>query len=1051
MSGPAAISTSKAVMDITDFTRGIVTDIDPQDGSTAAGSVRNMENLDPWPGHTDKRKGTTAFSFIRDDDEPIPGPNEIVIQIRMAYVPTAKADAVKDFPPASIRCTNTDVTFVLVRHAVTGLYRIYHDGEEADVFKAAITPDGTGWIEGLPNEVPFMIPRISAVAIGNIKTIDPATGAWDEPGVLWFGHIRRLACWTYNDVADVFEYMAAIDEWRLSNAECYDAAGEITCRAVVSNYAALWNANDSADHPFYQQYTIPGTDPPVFYDAITVLDEGIGRFMLGSEARKFNLKVTAMYDGYQESRPLQWQHPVYDTIEIKDEVNINGTVYGEKTLPTGWELLSDAENNQHLRVEIDPTNIHSIAGFLRNADPWQYPRDDHFGIPPALAAFLWRLEMRWNQSWKPDEYAALSGEGFSVAVYWSQTGGPAADGELDVAYELLNDGGPSTFSGINILVRGENARAIVSPAIIMFLLGKQPPSIEVVNSNVANTTSHERTYWEFIAKWYRITSWKEWRKCRELFTIIYEEYGYDGDIYGGPANPYFPISYNYVAFGLLSWIFKVDERVGIGLFQVQPVVPRKLVAEAADSTALELFTGSRRLSGFRVYVKEDEVDVDYRLISDIQLDYNIGDVDHGGTEEDPEDIIIGYRDGTFTGTSPSFHDDGTTVYPYLKSQQHFGPPLGGANRKFLITDDLLTDREGLSLLSANMMRDERKRDAPVWKRGAVCNGRLYGIGYGGEIDYCLMAGGVMQYDIKQGSFHVSAGEEITHIVSWRAQHHMIFTDKNLWRLSLGDGDELSWSVLDSFVHQGTRLWQAIVDTPLGLIYPNENGIWLYDGNRPDSAIRDKWEKHYLATYPTNVGEEVTFGAYDPSIRQAHFMLTDNASYPEVWVFNLRTGAWRKYRYADGKRPGYMTMHRAKFLQAFGAQDLREWDAFSHTDLGLAFGGFLITQEVPPIDQTNMSYWQYMGIRFISPTDEPMAIRVHYEPYDNYVLWNTGKTIVIPTTRREYFFPLPLGISRNMRIMIGQGGHFGMAESEQGFTISSISFRGAQHPQWSGTR
>jgi hypothetical protein len=58
---------------------------------------------------------------------------------------------------------------------------------------------------------------------------------------------------------------------------------------------------------------------------------------------------------------------------------------------------------------------------------------------------------------------------------------------------------------------------------------------------------------------------------------------------------------------------------------------------------------------------------------------------------------------------------------------------------------------------------------------------------------------------------------------------------------------------------------------------------------------------------------------------------------------------------------------------------------------------------------------------------------------------------MPGARKEYFFPLPMGIGRNMRVLFGQGEVMGEDNTDADVRLSSISFRGAQTPQWSGTR
>lgn len=1035
-------------MDITDFSKGINTDVDLQDGSVLPGTARDMSNVDAYPGSLEKRKGTKAKSFVRSDLVNVPGADETVIQIETVFAPKAKVDSVKDFPSASERCKNDDVTIILVRHTTSGKYRLYADILTANSFVWANTPDNTGWFPGTGDGDPFMIGRVGGVGIGNVMTVDPLLSTFIHPGVLWYGHIKRLACWRYDALAEppAQSYLQALDEWRLSNAECYDAAGEISCRAVVSNYSGLWNNKLATDHVLKDMYQIPLTDPAEYYTVPEVLDDGLTRFLIGQTPRKFNIKMTAMYDGFQESRPLPWQDPRYATMLINNPVS--GDVYGTNELPEGWLLKGDIDHNQFLRIEIEdklPRATATNAYFVAGVEYWAaYPNEDFVGRTAPLVSLTYKYEAVWNEIWRPNKYPFESGEGFYVHLVCLNNTKPTG-----INYNWVWSG--SIRQGLEIRVEGTEATRMSSPAFMMHLVGLKWPSKAEITQGLINwpvgTAQHD--YWHFLNEWYDFGQSEDMKALQEFYAITEVQYSFDVALFpAGAADPYHPTAGNAVV-NNLELDFSMNDRVGVGLLQVQPIVPRDAVIEAHTSIEATLYTGSRRLSGFRLYIKEDDLDADYRMIQETTLDYNVGDTDHGGTVEDAEDTIVQLRAGGFTGTAPSFYDAGAWVLPYLQANQYWGQPIGGANRKFLITDALLTDRAGQSLMSANLMREESETDKPTWKRGAVCGGRLFGIDPDGELQYCIFAAGVMQYDICPDSFHVSDGEEITHIVSWRGQHHLVFTDQNLWRMGLGDGDELTWSILDSFVHQGTRLWKAIVDTPMGIVYPNENGIWIYDGNRPESLIRDRWEKEYLTTYAALTSEAATYGGYEPGRQDVYLSLTGDASHPEVWLLNLRAVAWRKYDYAADKRPLYMTRYRTEFLQSFGAADLRQPNRTAFTDLALGYGCHVMTQVVPPIDQTSLSYWQYIGLRYSAPPADAVHAVILYAPYEFTI--HPGMKILMPAARKEYFFPLPLGIGRNMRILFGQGELFGAADSDEDVRLSSISFRGAQQSQWSGTR
>lgn len=1049
--------------DITDFSAGIVTDIDPQDGGAVPSSARDLDNMDTWPGSTEKRYGTKAYTWPRTGGGVVPDADEEVIQICVVYAPFAKASSVKGFPQASERCLNPDVTVILVRNNTTGKYRLYADSLTANSFTEALTPDGTGWFEGSGDDIPFMIPRIGGVGIGNVKIFNTQTGAAGEIGVLWYGHIKKLIGWHYDTVGNEYKYLLALDEWRLSNAECYDAAGTLQCRVVIANYDTLWNNLQSPNHLYFEDYPIPDTNPVEYYTPEQVLNKAILPYLIGQEERKFNLKVTAMYDGFQESRPLTWADQPYIFQSIKNTININGPVYATPEMPENWTVKIEGDSNQVLRFELGSPNNFAEARYVHADDPdgeyFPYPLDNESitidgNIYQLQEHFFWTIKLRWRETWGENKAVDKSGEGFEIIMIarWND----------DQSFQYGYDWDGQTRQNIKIDLAHPLINKVNVPQFWAWALGQDVGSynevIAKMNAAAPGTAIHE--CWGTIAHHWNDANVIEGRRvCRELFEILEITYernpNYDTSAIPESYLPFVRVNeldefYLGTHVMTTSMVFSLKKRVGVGMIYLQPIIPREMATEAPDTELVELINGSRRLTGFRIYAKQDIIDIDYVLIDQVNLDYNVGDPDHGGSLKDPEDGIIGHRTGTYTGTSPTWMDLGYWIAPYIEEDPVTGHVIGGACRKFVISHDKLRTSPGRSTLSSNLLRDEKKTDKPQWKRGSICQGRLLALhAVNGEMAYCVMAGGVVQYDIMPETIHISKGETLTHIVSWRGNHHLVFTDQNIWRINLGSGDVLSWGILDTYAQQGTALWKTIVDTPQGIFYASHNGVFLYDGNRPNSIVRDRWEKDYLKTWAPLTGRDKSFAGYDSTRGEVYFRATDATGNKQVWVYNLNRRAWRRYVYAADKQPAYMAMHRTTFIQSFGAGDARERNMAAYTDLGTAYGCQVLTQEVQPIDETTLQYFQYMGLRYEGPVALPARVALTFAPYKHQI--HPSKVIALNGQRIEYFFPIPLGISRNMRIRFGQGSFFGDTNSPDAVILSSVSFRGAPFAQWKGTR
>jgi hypothetical protein len=1039
-------------MDIFDFSGGINTDVDAQDQyRSKPETMRTCVNFDIRPGYLEKRDGTAEKTWqISDDGGTIPLPDEEIVQIVEVHAPLAIAGSVEGFNShfAVERCFNQDVTIILTRLA-SGNYRLYYNGVTNNggvwEFDPVNTPDGTA--ELLPadwsDDRAFMIPRTGGVAIGNVKTYD-SSGNPDEDGVLWFGHIKRLAGW-HRGASTTYSYMSHVDEWRLSNAECYDSRGEIGVTARVLSYENLYTGMRSPTHPLYNKYPVPGSSPTLYYEPEEVLERGLAPFLLGALFREFEVKVTAEYDGFQESRPLVWEDvPILASAQDP----VTGARYAEAALPDGWRIEVDRKTRQTLKMSIEEGTPRTILKFGTESDPYAYPRIAIPGSSVPTGGLTMQMDLVWKQVWRADQPQDASGEGFYILLQWRRKSAPVTD----IYYRWLWNG--PVREGLSLEVTGPDATRMFSPIFLRFLLGADPPSRGEIDTFLATATGTEAEYdYYYFLDRYRedVMAMEGWNACRSLWTVGEATYGTDTALYAGDPDPYHPIHDPWVR-SSIQGTFWLYTRPGIGMLAIEPYLPATYITAAADATNTRLGAGGRRLSAFKIYVKEKDVDIDFTLRQRIALDHNPADPDRGGTEEEPEDQLIGYRSMGLTGNAPVWMVENLMFRPYYETSPAVGDVRAGIPQAFIISDNTLKDRVGTQTLAGNMQRDETERDRPRWIRGAMFGGRLMGVAAGeNNVQYCIFAGGVPQYDIMPDVFHVAPGERVTHLVVFR-KHYMIFTDENLWRIDLADGDIFNWRVMDTFTHRGTVCWQAIVPTPLGLVFPNREGIWLYDGNYPKPLIEDVRLKEYQADYADDLSAGATYGAYHGGEDEVHLALaTDERS--QVWVYDTWRKAWRDYVYlgatGNAAPPHYMLWHNGEFIRVFDVGDARITTDLQ-TDLGLPYSCIAEGYELPPASQIDLPFFQYMGAQFLSPEDYPARLWVTYRPYKHGI--HPNLRILMPGVRDEYFFPLPMGITRGLRWHYGQGTYVGdLTNSDENVRLHMVSVRGSGRPQWEGTR
>lgn len=1097
--------------DISDFSKGIVTDVDPRDAGD--GSLEDCVNFDLYPGEARTRYGTATKTFVEyaydlQNDVYVPiGQIPLhrggeIIQIEETKCPDARAGSIRGFATAPTltgnpeeRCLNDRVTAILCRKP-DGKYWVFADVYEKDKFILLRTFFRVGAAaadEDLtcadPGSVPYMIPRQSGFAIGNVIT---STG---ERGVVVFVHMKKLGYWgLWGTTQQRYAYYRGVDDWRCFDAECYDAVGGIKWMLYYSNVEQSWDHNSPM-----------ATEFKGFYNLFTheeMFKRLLSPFQIGGRPANFNIKLTAIFDGYQESRPLPFSGMTRSSPLFYLDPTGTPIQYGRDTLPDNWSIEPDPKTGQHVRVQMRPVQrFVAWARTLGRTSGRFYTRGN---FPDDLTGteMKWYVKVLWNRPWSEEQDSEVTGEGFVLefgdeerdpgewatyaygSLQWKFVGGRRMGLRITTRIKATGFNG---YFPLPDWPSDQDIRLEKSLGWFLFMIGQTDdfPVDSLVDISPLNRFSDndrnalrgrgwERNFPSLIG---------ERNICKQLFRAA-EWYLYTIPPYtfNSPENLALATFHTGATFeDYNDEVFRLEDYAGRAILAVFPYVPTDLAMAYAN---IELgHQGVPRLTGFRLYVKEDDVDIDYRLLREIRLDKNPKDPDFGGAEEgqlvehtarDGQDAPMWGRE---TWYPPFLGNPIELIRPY--HAQTFVPVnsnartilqyRGGIHTDFIISDTDLTDTAGNSVLSQNMQRDETYRDAPLWIRGAMCEGRLLGIRYTDkQVAYCIVGGGVPQYDIMpREAIHVGTNDIPTHIVSWRDSFHLIFTDRSIFRMDFADGDEMHWRVLSTYAGHGTELWRAIVNTPDAVYYVNRDGVFAYAGGSPQDLTWGFWKKTFRENYSAKLTEENAFGGYNSREKRVLFSLAGPENDHRVWVFDGTMKAWWKYVYRgiwdDYASPLYMTMNNNEFLISFGPTDLRKVDFESHVDGGFPGRGYtcyLVTNELEPSSQVDLGFMQYIGFKYI-PSALGLRYKLCYGPYlkNSEATWwpyKAVKSVKLPADRDNFLHPMPSGIARLWKLMIGAGDAFlnrsgtPMQNPQEITHIRLVSVRGTSDPQWGGT-
>jgi hypothetical protein len=1136
-------------MDTTDFSKGINTDVDAQDAHLG-GYVRDAVNFDFYPGKARKRYGTEYVTFSRwkytpstktlSSDTPnlipfsgqpqAPGyspssyDKEEVVQIVRVYAPDAKKgkNTPKSFPATEEHCDNDEVTIIMTRCiADSTRYYLYADCIEKDKFiKVSAGPGGVDYITAASSTaIPFMIPRQSAVAIGNVLTFKDAGGGlidYDAPGVIWLGHIKRSVGWNRTTgLTGAYKWLQHIDEWRLCNSECYYDTHPV--QLMIGSAEKAWNATNPTRRGLENMYALTGGSKQLYDSYLDPLTLG------GNEAKtEFRLKVTADYDGYQESRPLKWNHD----IRMMDTDVVPNFQFIEPVFPQAWQCEFDPLYNQYARLRLGESQSRCVVHLeVLSADPAVHPffTPGFIGYNPDGTTWPGSVDIivRWNNPYFPDVPMSFSGEGFILSLYnmnfvntpiyamKRDTSGQISAIQLNLGnvagvISRMGSSVPSTSTGHGE-VTGSAPPGNLPVRVVELMLGSPftPLELQATQSAITEsdfidgiigttaTTAHLRSRIAYLYNWLftygqlllsRTGGFEPLNELTRLMTYTDTVYtidsGFKGDVFFAPYGWMKRINYSSADLPSFSHggselfdQFEPEDFAGKGIVGVLPKFdPNQVLADSFDTSDIILL-GQRRITGVNIYLQERDTDLDYRMVSEIDFNYREDHVDFGGAPNAAvvNNVSFGYREGYAVlnppsgGTAPTWQVFNNEFMPYYMDKFNTDAPnllgikmTGALNQRFLINDSVLTDTEGKSLLSGNMLREENKTDRPDWIRGALCEGRMICVSNKNRLQYSLVAGGRAQYDIMPADFHVAKGEVLSHIVSWRGQHHLIFTETNIWRIDLADGDEFSWRILDTFSGRGTKLWRSIAEAPTGVLFVNDSGIYLYEGNMPQSLTDKVWSEDFKIAYTGKLNPATSHAGYNTEANEYWISLENGLDpAPPVHIFSPKDMSWRRYSfvYDDDlmfvRKPRMMAMHDGRWLVSFeGAGDLRRMRYGFTTDILYRDGSiyekgyscYIKLSELPPPSETMITYWLYAGVRFSSEFIDPY-LQIYRGGYKD----EQAETIRLSKNRIARFFPIALGIGRGTGIVFYSPQHEGMV------VLSSVSFRAGQpEPQWFGT-
>tara|TARA_Y100001973_G_scaffold25801_2_gene38727 strand:- start:769 stop:3243 length:2475 start_codon:yes stop_codon:yes gene_type:complete len=266
------------------------------------------------------------------------------------------------------------------------------------------------------------------------------------------------------------------------------------------------------------------------------------------------------------------------------------------------------------------------------------------------------------------------------------------------------------------------------------------------------------------------------------------------------------------------------------------------VADAYDLKSLSLNVTALgpydpRISGGRIYIREQGIDAEYTMLIDI-------------------DLTKGCRT-KFSDDFTEWHDAGSSQY---------NCPTATASANFVVKEFGLVTYEVINGFSSSIFSNAIGDDGENWKDSVVANNRAFvcnlnikddmtgkskalaSVGnFGDRIMYSMPN----RFDTFPYHNYIEAAkgdnDEYVAIDSF-ADRLLAFKRFSLDIINIASPDDAGWFLEDSKRYMGIRNTQLVKKTQYGLVFANPNGLFLYNGNNivnlSENLISDSdWSSH----------------------------------------------------------------------------------------------------------------------------------------------------------------------------------------------------------------
>jgi len=282
-----------------------------------------------------------------------------------------------------------------------------------------------------------------------------------------------------------------------------------------------------------------------------------------------------------------------------------------------------------------------------------------------------------------------------------------------------------------------------------------------------------------------------------------------------------------------------------------------------------------RISGARIYVREDSTDEPWTLLLDISM--------RDGARAKP--------DGDYTAWASS-----TAVRVYSNTVMSASPNI----ETYEILNGFSNDEASISIGGA----------AEGYKTAIVANRRVFVANVRtknkfGEVIHMgdrIMYSPANRFDTFPRSYFIDVirgdAEEYVKLEEY-ADRLFAFKQRTLFIINISSPSPGNWFLEATHKYMGVKLPSAVFKTEFGIVWINESGCYLFDGsnivNLIDGKIRDSDTKANLGLYNETWSEFITDSSmvgYLPKDKQIVVLRDSSASSDgDVYIYDVRTKSW----------------------------------------------------------------------------------------------------------------------------------------------------------------